>query len=157
MLVDGAGYRASGGGPAPDPHARQITNGVTREETREWLRLLLHNKSLVTDEMVEENLAMRLRSAFTISKIQEAGEKGLVGIADDEMRSIRAPTLILWGKYDEVAGPPERTGERLRRDISGSRLIVIDDAGHLPQLERPDEVNRMLRQFLKAGADTSAQ
>jgi 2-hydroxy-6-oxonona-2,4-dienedioate hydrolase len=123
VLVDGAGYRASGGGPATDPHARQITNGVTREETREWLRLLLHNKSLVTDEMVEENLAMRLRSAFTISKIQEAGEKGLGGIADDEMRSIRAPTLILWGEI-------RRSGRSTRTDgrapPSGHQWITSD-------------------------------
>jgi pimeloyl-ACP methyl ester carboxylesterase len=35
VLADGAGYRASGTGPAPDAHMRQINNGVTREETRD--------------------------------------------------------------------------------------------------------------------------
>ena len=67
------------------------------------------------------------------------------------MRSVHAPTLILWGKYDEVAGPPERTGERLHRDISGSRLFVIDNASHFPQMENPDEFNQIVRQFLKTG------
>jgi 2-hydroxy-6-oxonona-2,4-dienedioate hydrolase len=149
VLADGAGYKASDAGPAPDPHLRQLNNGVTREETREWLRHMFHDKSLATEEMVDENLAMRLRSAFTISKLQDAGENGLGGIADEEMRSIQAPTLILWGKYDEVVGPPERTGERLHRDIRGSRLIVIDNASHFPQLEHPEEFNRIVRQFLK--------
>jgi len=51
-------------------------------------------------------------------------------------------------KYDELNGPPEGQGERLHRDISGSRFVVIDNAGHMPQLERPDEVNGLLKEFL---------
>ena len=73
-----------------------------------------------------------------------------------ELARITAPTLILWGKYDQALGPPERTGERLHRDISGSRLVVIDNAGHLPQLERPEEFNRIVRQFLKTGTVANA-
>jgi pimeloyl-ACP methyl ester carboxylesterase len=153
VLVDGAGYR--GDAPTRDPHTRQITNGVTREETREWLGLMFHDHSLVTDAMVDENLAMRLQSAFAISKMQESLANGLGGIAEDEMRNIKAPTLILWGKYDQALGPPERTGERLHRDISGSRLVVIDNAGHFPQLERHEEFNRLVRQFLKTGTVTN--
>jgi pimeloyl-ACP methyl ester carboxylesterase len=154
VLIDGAGYKPSGDGPAPDPHVRQIENGVTREETREFFRILFHDKALVTDKMVDDNLEMRLRSAFAISKILESGQRGLGGITEEEMQTIQAPTLILWGKYDELAGPPERTGERLRRDIKGSHLVVIDNAGHLPQLERAGEVNQMIRHFLKT--ETSA-
>jgi 2-hydroxy-6-oxonona-2,4-dienedioate hydrolase len=157
VLADGAGYKASSGGPGPDLHMRQIENGVTREETREFFRILFHDKSLVTDKLVDDNLVLRLRSAFAISKILESGERGLGGITEEEMRSVKAPTLILWGKYDELAGPPERTGERLHRDINGSRLVVIDNAGHLPQLERADEVNRIVRQFLKTETVTTAQ
>jgi 2-hydroxy-6-oxonona-2,4-dienedioate hydrolase len=154
VLVDGAGYR--GDAPTRDPHTRQIMNGVTREETREWLGLMFHDHSLVTDAMVDENLAMRLQSAFAISKMQESLANGLGGIAEDEMRNIKSPTLILWGKFDQALRPPERTGERLHRDISGSRLVVIDNAGHLPQLERPEEFNRIVRQFLKTGTVTNA-
>jgi pimeloyl-ACP methyl ester carboxylesterase len=150
VLADGAGYKPAPDAPPLDPHRRQILNGVTREETREWGRLMYHDKSLVTDAMVDENLTMRLRSAFAISKLSESiFVTGLGGIEAEEMRSIKAPTLILWGKYDEMAGPPERTGERVHRDISGSRLVVIDNAGHLPQIEQPDEFNRLVRQFLK--------
>ena len=81
VLADGAGYRALGAGPTPDAHMRQINNGVTREETRQWLRQMFYNKSLAADGMVDENLVMQLRSAFTISKILEAGQNGLGGIA----------------------------------------------------------------------------
>jgi pimeloyl-ACP methyl ester carboxylesterase len=157
VLVDGAGYKPSSGGPAPDPHVGQIENGVTREETREFFRILFHDKSLVTDKIVDDNIMLRLRSAFAISKILESGQRGLGGITEEEMQTIKAPTLILWGKYDELAGPPERTGERLRRDIRGSRLVVIDNAGHLPQLERAGEVNQIIQQFLKTGTIAPAE
>jgi 2-hydroxy-6-oxo-6-(2'-carboxyphenyl)-hexa-2,4-dienoate hydrolase len=157
VLVDGGGYKSTGDGPAPDRHRRQITNGATRDETRELFRIMFYDKSFVTDQMVDDNLVLRLRSAFAISKMQDAGESGLGGITAEEMRTINAPTLILWGKYDEVLGPPEQTGERLHRDITGSRLVVIDNAGHLPQLERPGEVNEIIRQFLKTETITHAQ
>jgi pimeloyl-ACP methyl ester carboxylesterase len=150
VLSDAPGYRRPVNAPPPDPRLRQIQNGVTREETREYTRILYHNKSLVTDALVDDNLVLRLRSAFAISKIVEAGYSGLGGISDEEMRSIKAPTLIIWGKYDELFGPPERLGERLHRDISGSQLVVIDNAGHLPQLEQANEFNRVVRDFLKA-------
>src|SRR5689334_12545574 len=91
VLADGGGYRAPGAPPpAPAPeaaaqaaHRRQIQNSVTRAETREFFRILFHNKDLVTDRMVDDQLAMRLRSAFTITKMQEAGERG--GLTAEEV------------------------------------------------------------------------
>src|SRR3954452_11456824 len=87
VLADGGGYRSESGRAAAAPTAdalrcRQIQNSVTREETREFFRILFHDKSLVTDKMVDDQLAMRLRSAFTISKVQESGEKGLGSLTE---------------------------------------------------------------------------
>lgn len=150
VLVDGAGYRRRpGAGPPPDAHRRQIQNGVTQAETREFFRILFYDKSRVTDRLVEEQLTMRLRSAYAISKMQEAGEKGLGGVTDEEVRGIRAPTLIIWGRYDELSSPA--TADRLHKDIAGSHKVLIDKAGHLPQIEQPEEFVRLVREFLKAG------
>src|SRR5436309_3405782 len=154
VLADGGGYRSADTPPAaPTPEAlrrRQLQNSVTREETREFFRILFHNKSLVTDKMVDEQLAMRLRSAFTISKMQEAGEKGLGSLTEAEVRGVKAPTLIVWGKYDELANPAG--ADRLEKAIQGSKKVIVDDCGHLPQLEKADEFNRLVRDFLKTGA-----
>jgi pimeloyl-ACP methyl ester carboxylesterase len=149
VLADGGGYRTAGGDapaePTPDAiRRRQLQNSVTREETREFFRILFHDKSLVTDKMVDDQLAMRLRSAFTITKMQEAGARG--GLTEQEVRSVKAPTLILWGKYDELSNPAG--ADRLERAISGSRKVIIDNCGHMPQLERADEFNRLVREFL---------
>ena len=134
-------------GSRPDLHLRQIQNGVTSEETREFLRILFHDKSLVTDRMVSDNLVMRLRSGYTIAKIQESGAAGIGTLTDEEVRKVKASTLIVWGRYDELADP---TGaDRLANLIPGSRKVLIDDAGHLPQAEKPEEFNRIVTEFLK--------
>src|ERR1043166_6184067 len=91
VLADGGGFRSmAAGAPAPPTpevlHRRQIQNSVTREETREFFRILFHDKSLVTDRMVDDQLEMRLRSAFTITKIQEAGEKGIGSLTEADVR-----------------------------------------------------------------------
>jgi pimeloyl-ACP methyl ester carboxylesterase len=59
---------------------------------------------------------------------------------------IRVPTLMLWGRHDTIV--PLAVGERLHRAVPGSRLAVIDDAGHLPHEEQPEPVLRELERFL---------
>jgi 4,5:9,10-diseco-3-hydroxy-5,9,17-trioxoandrosta-1(10),2-diene-4-oate hydrolase len=157
VLADGGGYRSAAGraAAAPTPealHRRQIQNSVTREETREFFRILFHDKSLVTDKMVDDQFAMRLRSAFTITKIQEAGEKGLGSLTEMDVRAVKAPTLIVWGKYDELANPAG--ADRLEQAIAGSRKVIVDNCGHMPQLEKAEEFNRLIRDFLSTRAAT---
>jgi pimeloyl-ACP methyl ester carboxylesterase len=155
VLADGGVFHSGNTPPsAPTPEAlrrRQLQNGVTREETREFFRILFHDKSLVTDKMVDEQLAMRLRSAFTITKMQEAGERG--SLTEQEVRSVKAPTLVVWGKYDELANPAG--ADRLERTIPGAQKVIIDNCGHMPQLERADEFNALVRDFLRANRTTN--
>jgi 2-hydroxy-6-oxonona-2,4-dienedioate hydrolase len=152
VLADGGGFRAeaaerSAAPPSADAlRRRQLQNSVTRDETREFFRILFHDKSLVTDQMVDDQLAMRLRSAFTITKIQESGEKGLGSLTEAEVRAVKAPTLIVWGKYDELANPAG--ADRLERTIAGSKKVIVDNCGHMPQLEKSAEFNKLVRDFL---------
>jgi 2-hydroxy-6-oxonona-2,4-dienedioate hydrolase len=155
VLADGGGYRsAAGAATPPTPEAlrrRQLQNSVTRDETREFFRILFHDKSLVTEKMVDEQLTLRLRAAFTITKMQEAGERG--SLSEQEVRAVKAPTLVVWGKYDELANPAG--AERLEKAIPGARKAIIDNCGHMPQLERADEFNRLVREFLLAAKATN--
>jgi 2-hydroxy-6-oxonona-2,4-dienedioate hydrolase len=156
VLADGGGYRQATGAAQTPPttealHRRQIQNSVTRDETREFFRILFHDKSLVTEKMVDEQLTLRLRAAFTITKMQEAGELG--SLSEQDVRSVKAPTLVLWGRYDELANPAG--ADRLERTIPGARKVIIDNSGHMPQLERADEFNRIVRDFLLATRATN--
>jgi pimeloyl-ACP methyl ester carboxylesterase len=150
VLADGGGFRSAGAAPpqpaGPDAERRRrLQNSTTREETREFFRILFHDKSLVTDKMVDEQLAMRLRSAFTISRIQEAGDRG--SLTEEQVRAVKAPALVVWGKYDELANPAG--ADRLERTIPGAKKVIVDNCGHMPQLEKAAEFNRLVREFLQ--------
>ena len=65
--------------------------------------------------------------------------------------SITAPTLIIWGRDDELV--PLRHGEVLAESIPGSKFIVIESderqtAGHSPMRYRVETFNLVVRSFL---------
>ncbi len=64
----------------------------------------------------------------------------------ESLRNVAVPTLVLCGQEDQLC-PVERH-ELLRDLIAGSRLAVIDGAGHLPTLEQPERTNEELRHWL---------
>lgn len=75
---------------------------------------------------------------------------GMAGRADstDLLGGINIPTLVLVGEEDTLTPPEE--AERMAQAIPGVRYEIIPEAGHLPNLERPDEFNRLLAGFLKS-------
>ena len=70
--------------------------------------------------------------------------------------SITAPTLIIWGRDDELV--PLRHGEALADSIPDSRLVVIESderqtAGHSPMRYRVETFNLVVRNFLVGGQE----
>jgi pimeloyl-ACP methyl ester carboxylesterase len=63
------------------------------------------------------------------------------------LSKIDVPTLIVHGKQDQLIPPSE--AEVMAAAIKGSQLHLIDNAGHLPNLEQPEEFNRIVFDFLK--------
>jgi pimeloyl-ACP methyl ester carboxylesterase len=67
--------------------------------------------------------------------------------AETRLAEIAAPTLVVVGTEDieDITA----MAEKLAAEIPGARLATIEGAGHLPSLERPDELNRLLLDFLR--------
>ena len=59
---------------------------------------------------------------------------------------ISAPTLVIHGDVDPLV--PLANGEYLAAHIPGARLVVYEDTGHIPEVERADEFNRDLVEFM---------
>lgn len=55
------------------------------------------------------------------------------------------PTLIVWGKQDPII--PVSAGDVYHDSIPGSRLALIDDCGHRPELEKTDEFTKLVKGF----------
>jgi pimeloyl-ACP methyl ester carboxylesterase len=59
---------------------------------------------------------------------------------------VSTPTLLLWGGEDAIT--PINSGEIYQRAIPRSRLVVIENCGHMPEMEKPTEFARLVENFL---------
>lgn len=67
----------------------------------------------------------------------------------EDLGRIEAPTTIIWGELDLLV-PPEH-GTELREGIRGSELIFLPGVAHLPQVQAPKEVLRIIMERLRNG------
>jgi len=66
--------------------------------------------------------------------------------AVDTVKKIQVPTLLICGSADRMT-PPNRS-EYLRDHIEGAQLHIVEGSGHMVMIEQPDEVTRLLGEFL---------
>jgi pimeloyl-ACP methyl ester carboxylesterase len=64
----------------------------------------------------------------------------------DVLASIAVPTLVIAGEEDTLTGP--EVGRDLAAGIPGARFLLVEEAGHLVNLEQPEIVNEALLDFL---------
>ncbi|MGZ4189115.1 MAG: alpha/beta fold hydrolase [Actinomycetota bacterium] len=67
--------------------------------------------------------------------------------------SVAVPTLFVWGSHDRLV--PASVGERALEKLPGSELIVIDDCGHNPQMECPEEFSASAIAFARKTSASS--
>lgn len=100
--------------------------------------------------------AVRSEVVETMARIEPAAYRAgaeAVWLADQAERAhdIRVPTLALCGSEDKVTPPTLSTA--LTQLIPGARYETIEQAGHLTNLERPDEFNTLVGAFIR-GVDS---
>ncbi len=66
----------------------------------------------------------------------------------DLLPQIAVPALLIWGQHD--ARSPLSVAHQFHEAIPNSTLVVIEDAGHMSHLERPEQVNQAVREFCRA-------
>lgn len=66
----------------------------------------------------------------------------------DVLPEIDLPTLLIWGESD--ARSPLYVAEQFEQAIPQAKLTIIEDAGHVSNLERPEEFNEAVRDFVRA-------
>ena len=69
--------------------------------------------------------------------------ENLEGILD----KITVPTFIIWGRKDNIT--PMSLAKVLNQKIKNSQLEIVENAGHFPFLDRPEELNLLVKKILK--------
>lgn len=122
-------------------------DALNEMEVRTWVDGLArpagHTAGPVRDLALAMN-GLALRTNWDGATVERLEPPALTRLAE-----VRCPTLILRGDQDvpHVAV----AAAALVEGIAGSRAEVIREAAHLPSLERPDEFNRLLKDFLASG------
>jgi 3-oxoadipate enol-lactonase len=142
------------------PQADDDEGRRTREETAR--RVLQEGMAPIVESMLPKLLTAETRErggevvegvrALMLGTNPDTAAAALRAMAvrrdqTDLLTSIRVPTLIVVGDEDSITPPAD--AEAMRAKIEGSRLFVVEGAGHLSNVERPAEFNRALVEFLR--------
>ena len=144
VLVDAAGHAPPS---TVDPRTFYSLNPTTRAGMKALTAKVFYSKSFQTDAAIDAAIANRLAAGdgYTIKSITESIIRG-EDFLDDQVKTVKRPTLIVWGREDGLV--PLTDGERFNKEIAGSKLVVIDQCGHVPNLEKAAEFNAALVKFL---------
>ena len=128
----------------------------TREKIITWMKSMVYDQSLITDEFVDERFAQAIkkdgnqaiRKMYAPEALKMMGKmtSGSAAIARLEfLGKIQAPTLILWGRDDRVT--PLDMALIPMRLIPKAELHTFHDSGHWSMIERKDEFESTVMGF----------
>jgi pimeloyl-ACP methyl ester carboxylesterase len=158
VLIDAAGFNLA---PEERPAVLRLVNTglapvlerlpLRRPLTRLALLQIFHDNSLVTPERLDEYVApmMRPGAIENLQALLASVEPTLAQRFENAARSVKAPTLVLWGDDDKWV--PRRDADLFTAAIPGSRKQVIPACGHLPAEEKPAETAAAIETFLATG------
>jgi pimeloyl-ACP methyl ester carboxylesterase len=149
VLVDAAGFAF-----APDFDTSQLIklNPSTREGMKELVSRVFYNKQLfMSDAFINASMAARINAGdgHTIRSITESIIRR-EDFLDNRLSVIKQPTLVIWGREDGLL--PLADGQRFQKEIPGAQLLVFEQCGHVPQVEKAAEFNAAVLKFLAAPA-----
>ena len=123
---------------------RALTFITPRSLVAKSLLQVYYDDNKVTEELIERHYDLTRRAGNRDALIARA--QSLHENRAQQIESIQTPTLILWGEQD--LWTPVEHGRRFHRDLLNSRLIIYDEAGHVPMEELPEKTARDAREFL---------
>ncbi len=107
--------------------------------------LTFYDPAIANKELVDEVYSIvnnRLKALKIIALAKSAIRHNL----GDELKEIKVPTCLVWGKNDTIT--PPMVAEEFKKLIPNSELHWIDKCGHAPMMEVPAEFNVILDGFL---------
>ena len=153
VLVDAAGYPRNATSipigfrlaqiPALAP---LLANLLPRPMIEASVRNVYGNPDKVSDELIDRYYELTLR-AGNREALRQRFSQAEAGQGYTRIAELKVPTLIIWGGRDELIPPVN--AERFKRDIKGSRLVLFNELGHVPQEEDPARTVAVLMGFLE--------
>ncbi|TSA11982.1 MAG: alpha/beta hydrolase [Betaproteobacteria bacterium] len=152
ILVDAAGYPFQ---PLSVPLGFRIARIPLLNRVAEYtlprrlieasVRNVYGDPDKVTAQLVDRYFELTLRDGNRRALV-ERFRQAPAGIHPERIPMLKVPTLILWGGQDRLLPPAD--AQKFQRDIAGSRLIVFERLGHVPQEEDPGATVAAVKSFI---------
>jgi pimeloyl-ACP methyl ester carboxylesterase len=122
-----------------------VSKGLPKCFVKIGVGRVVHDASKLTPEKVQRVTDFWNREGNMAHLVALATSKTFPD--ESTIKNISCPTLIFWGKQDKIINV--KYAQRFKADIKGSELIEYDSCGHVPMMERPEDVKLEVLRFLQ--------
>lgn len=144
------------------PLIGELMSYPTRFGVSMFFKLAVRNPGIITDDIIDTYYDLfRLPGArrFLLQVVRSivtlrGGREDLLQPVLRNLHTISAPTLIIWGRQDRVL--PLKHAYIAREHIPNAKLHIIENCGHITNLECPGEFNNVVTRFLDNEIDMVA-
>jgi pimeloyl-ACP methyl ester carboxylesterase len=118
---------------------------------RSGLEMGVMDKSRISDEIVQRyympdgNPAKMNKTMLGTLRVDYTED---LEIIEKHLKTIEKPTLIIWGEKDKFL--PLSLGEKIHKDIPGSKMEILSDCGHFIQEDQPEKATEIIIEFLSS-------
>lgn len=115
------------------------------EYIKKKVESVFFSPDVASKELVDDvfNIVNNRLKALRIVKTAKSAVRHNLG---DKLHELKNPTLLIWGKEDEVT--PEWVAQKFHELIPNSELHLLEECGHAPMMEKPEQFNSILQKFL---------
>jgi len=121
--------------------------GPTIEKLRRFINIMVYDDSFVTEELLKERLAAATRPEIMANPpIKLRGKFPAEDLWRERLDQLPHETLVIWGREDRVV--PLDAAFMLMKQMPKAHLFVFPQCGHWVQMEKVDQFNALVLQFL---------
>jgi pimeloyl-ACP methyl ester carboxylesterase len=119
----------------------------TADYIKERVEYTFHDPAVATEALIAQVLRITTdaHQCLGVLRVAKSAQRHYVA---DLLPQIAAPTLLIWGKEDRIT--PIHVAREFHDMIPDTQLVVLNNCGHAPMMEKPAEFNAALQQYLNA-------
>jgi pimeloyl-ACP methyl ester carboxylesterase len=119
--------------------------GQFRGVTPRLLPMLIHPDRIDDVELTDIITAMAERMGREAFQNQQTATMNRID-SRPTLKTIKCPTKVIVGRQDALT-PPDILRE-IAENVAGATFDIIEDSGHLPPLEKPEQIDKLMQQWL---------
>lgn len=112
---------------------------------KERVEYTFHDPTVATEELISQVLSITTdnQKCLGVLRVAKSAQHHYVA---DLLPNISTPTLLIWGRDDRIT--PIHVAHEFASMIPNTKLVVLNECGHAPMMEKPDEFNFALQHYL---------